>query len=80
MTVSSCQVSRYLYTCTDIQPIHIDAKGISALLFELVPHKASGPDGIPTRLIKELAYSLSPVLALIFNASLHHLLTGRLPQ
>jgi len=37
---------------------------------------ASGPDGIPTRLLKELAYSIAPILALIFNASLHQ---GKLP-
>ena len=63
-------------TCPDIQPIHIETQGIYTLLSELDPHKASGPDGIPTRLLKELAYSVAPVLALIFNASLHQ---GKLP-
>ena len=37
----------------------------------LIPQaKACGPDGIPTRLLKELAYNVASVLALIFNASL----------
>jgi len=58
-------------TCPDIQPIHIETLGIYTLLSELDPHKASGPDSIQTRLLKELAYSVAPVLALIFNASLH---------
>ena len=67
-----------------MQPIHIEAQGIYKLLSELDSHKASGPDGIPTRLLKELSNNVSPVLALIFNTSLHqgrlYLLTGNLLQ
>ena len=59
-----------------IQPIHIEAQGICTLLSELDSHKACGPDGMPTRLLNELAYNVAPVLALIFNASLHQ---GKLP-
>ena len=39
-------------TCPDIQPIHIETQGIYTLLSELDPHKASNPDGIPTRLLR----------------------------
>ena len=67
MILSKCQLSP---ACPDIQPIHIETQGIYTLLYELDLHKASGPDGIPTRLLKELAYSVATVLALIFNASL----------
>jgi len=63
-------------SCPDIQPIQIEAQGIYALLSELHSHKASGPDDIPARLLKELAYNIAPVLALTFNASLHQ---GKLP-
>ena len=41
--------------CPTIQPIHIEAQGIRTLLSELFSHKACGPDGIPTRFLKELA-------------------------
>jgi len=51
--------------------IQIETQGVYALLSELDSHKASGPDDIPARSLKELAYNIAPVLALIFNASLH---------
>ena len=43
---------------------------VNALLEEVDPFKATGPDGIPPKLLKELAYVLSPSLTLLFNASL----------
>ena len=56
--------------CPAIQPIHIEAQGVCT---PLDSHKTCGPDGIPTKLLKELAYNVSQVLALIFNVSLHQL-------
>jgi len=53
-----------------IQPLHIDAQEIHKLLSELDPYKASGSDGIPPRLLKELSVHIAPILVLIFNASL----------
>ena len=38
--------------------------------------KASGPEGMSDRILRELAYELSPPLCSLFNESLH---TGRLP-
>ena len=43
---------------------------VNALLEEVDPFKATGPDGIPPKLLKELAYVLSSSLALLFNTSL----------
>ena len=40
------------------------------LLLCLKPHKASGPDQIPNRLLKELAWELSPALTALYNQSL----------
>ena len=40
------------------------------LLKGLKHHKASGPDNIPTRFLKEAANELAPALGLIFSASL----------
>ena len=37
---------------------------------DLKPHKATGPDKIPPRLLKELAIELAPVFTILFNASL----------
>ena len=36
----------------------------------LCPHKAEGPDHIPTRFLKEFVAELSPAMTLIFHASL----------
>ena len=63
-------------TCPEIQPIHIETQGVCTFLSDLDPHKASGPDGIPARLLKELAYSVATIVALIFNATIHQ---GKLP-
>ena len=63
------------YPC--IQSISITAQGITQLLQELDPSKACGPDGIPTKLLKETSFAISPVLTLIFNASL---VQGKLPS
>ena len=60
-----------------IQSISITAQGIAQLLQELDPSKACGPDGIPTKLLKETSFTISPMLTLIFNASL---VQGKLPS
>ena len=56
-----------------IEDITFSPDGIEQLLASLQPHKASGPDRIPNRVLKEL----SPVLALLFTQSLH---TGTIPN
>ena len=55
----------------DISPLLINNEGVTALLLNLKDHKASGPDEIPTTLLKRLAIEISPVLTMIFQASLH---------
>ena len=46
------------------------APGVRKLLLSLKPHKASGPDQIPNRVLKELAWELSPALTALYNQSL----------
>ena len=55
----------------DIPPLLINNEGVTALLLNLKDHKAGGPDEIPITLLKRLAIEISPVLAMIFQASLH---------
>ena len=50
--------------------IHVEAAGVAKLLHELKPEKAAGPDGVSTRLLKETANEIAPVLAFIFNTTL----------
>ena len=58
----------------DISPLLIHNEGVVNLLSKLEDHKASGPDEIPTILLKRLATIISPILTLIFQASLHQCL------
>lgn len=51
--------------------------GILNLLNDIDPHKATGPDGIPGRVIKECAGILSSFLFAIFDNSLS---CGKLPS
>ncbi len=51
--------------------------GVRKLLSELNASKASGPDNIPCRVLKELADELAPVLTLLYTQSLE---TGEVPK
>ena len=50
--------------------ITVDPKGVPKLLDGLNVHKASGPDGLNARVLKECSNEISPILALIYNESL----------
>ena len=53
-----------------IGDIHVTQQGVNKLLKDLKVHKASGPDKIPNRVLKELAEEIAPILTTIFNQSL----------
>ena len=55
----------------DISPIAKNCDGVAQLLTTLDLHKATGPDHIPSRLLKEISSEIVPSLILIFQASLH---------
>ncbi|XP_066272290.1 uncharacterized protein [Branchiostoma lanceolatum] len=50
--------------------ININCEGVRKLMKKLDPHKAGGPDGISTRVLRELATELAPALTVIFQSSL----------
>ena len=52
-------------------PITITTPGVQKLLQNLQPHKATGPDSIPARLLKELSTELAQALAHIYQISLN---------
>ena len=65
---------------SDIPPlpdINIFPEGVEKLLKKLDPNKATGPDGIGTRILQAAADDLAPALSLIFQRSLD---TGVLPE
>ena len=47
--------------------ITVDPKGVFKLLNGLNINKASGPDGLSTRMLKECSSEIAPILALIYN-------------
>ena len=47
----------------------VDPKGVAKLLNGLNIHKAPGPDGLNARVLTECSNEISPILALVFNAS-----------
>ena len=61
----------------DISQITNNVEGVFNLLTKIEPNKAAGPDGIPPRLLKEVAYQMAPLLTFIFQSSLDQ---GKLPQ
>ena len=50
--------------------ITVTINGITKLLEKLNPYKASGPDMVSARFLKEVATEISPALTLLFNASI----------
>jgi len=54
----------------DIDQLHFNLEGMSKLLSSLDGNKASGPDNIPCRVLKELASEISPIITAICQQSL----------
>ena len=50
----------------DIPPLHIEIEGVKHLLENLDRHKAVGPDNIPSKLLKETASLMAPLLTYIY--------------
>ncbi len=57
--------------------LQITSLGVEKLLRQINPTKASRPDELPNRILKETATTLAPYLAAIFTQSLS---SGQLPQ
>ena len=57
--------------------IKVTAEGVLKLLQKLNTNKATGPDMLPARIMKELAAEISPLLAIIYQKSLD---TGTIPK
>lgn len=55
----------------------ITQEGVYKLLCGLDVYKSPGPDDLSPRLLKELAPEISPILTLLYQASLHH---GKIPK
>ena len=60
-----------------MEDIKINSKGVHTLLKNLKPHKAIGPDSIPSCILKAAADQLAPILTEIYQTSLN---TGVVPQ
>ena len=49
--------------------ISVSTQGVEKLLSNLNPTKAAGPDGIPPRVLRELAREVAPILTKIYRSS-----------
>ena len=61
----------------DMEDIEVDKAGIRKLLQKTNPRKATGPDSIPARILKDCTSELAPILTIIFNKSLQE---GKVPE
>ena len=57
--------------------INITVNGVKKLLLKLNPYKATGPDQIKPRILRECANEIVPILTIIFNKSL---ISGSVPS
>jgi len=60
-----------------ISGLTIHEAGVAKLLSQLDPNKASGPDGIPCRVLKHLSSELAPIITALLRQTLD---TGVLPE
>ena len=51
--------------------------GVVKLLNGLNPHKVTGPDQLPARILKETANEVAPAMTMLFQASL---IQGQIPS
>ena len=61
----------------ELRDVTITTDGVKKLLQNLNPHKASGPDGISPRVLRELAEEVAPILTTIYQSSIS---TGEIPS
>ena len=54
----------------EMNKISINTEGVQNLLQHLKPSKATGPDDIPAKFLKEVSIEISPLISFIFQASL----------
>ena len=57
-------------TYPEMPNIMISQEGVLKLLKKINPHKASGPDMIPARILKDLSEVIAPILTIIFQRNL----------
>ena len=50
--------------------INVSNTGIAKIIWNLNPHKASGPDAVPAKLLKEIANETAPAISILFQANL----------
>ena len=70
-------------TSNTAPPLNIQVNGVKKLLLGQNPHKASGPDQISPKFLKELASSIAPTLSLIIKLPMNRvrfLMTGKEPS
>jgi hypothetical protein len=60
-----------------MEDININSKGVHKLLKNMKPPKATGPDSIPSFILKAVADQLAPILTELYQTSLN---TGEVPQ
>ena len=61
----------------EMKKITINTEGVQNLLQHLKPNKATGPDDIPAKFLKEVNIEISPLISFIFQASLDQ---GQIPS
>ena len=61
----------------DMPEITVEPAGVEKLLRQLNPNKATGPDSIPARFLKECSDALSPILTTLFRKTFEE---GKLPR
>jgi len=64
-------------TYPTLPEITITEQGVFALLSQIDPHKACGPDNIPAKILHEMAQELTPMITHLFKQSLD---TSELPS
>ena len=54
----------------EMESFTVSENGVLKLLLSIDPKKSGGPDGVPSRILKEGATQITPILTYLFNRTL----------
>ena len=76
-TMNPVDSTSFLISSSQLSDITVTEEEVAKHLYHLDPSKATGPDGIPGRILKECSAIIAPSLCSLFN---HSLRSGTVPS
>ena len=67
-SLSDCELNLDGQPYPTLPLVQVDVEDVCNLLCNLTTHKARGPDGIPPQFLRDMAFSITPILTIYFSS------------